>query len=74
MVFNGQLIHHFLLRQIPEEANASGICFCVLGKNVSFTQNEFNIITGLWPTKVTLEKDFEFTNDEDAVKVALALL
>ncbi|KAA0041799.1 Ulp1-like peptidase [Cucumis melo var. makuwa] len=68
MVFNDQLIYHFLLRQIPEEANANGICFSVLGKNVHFTQNEFNIITGLWPTKVTLEKDFEFTNDEDAVK------
>ncbi|TYK01664.1 Ulp1-like peptidase [Cucumis melo var. makuwa] len=29
MVFNGQLIHHFLLRQIPEEANADGIYFLV---------------------------------------------
>ncbi|KAA0059615.1 Ulp1-like peptidase [Cucumis melo var. makuwa] len=102
MVFNGQLIHHFLLRQIPKEANVNGICFSVLGKNVCFTPNEFNIITGLWPTRVTLEKDydnkclrtllfgsenkkiikcleleeifknFEFTNDEDAVKVTLA--
>ncbi|KAL0541303.1 hypothetical protein IC582_021345 [Cucumis melo] len=48
MVFNGQLIHHFLLRQIPEEANTNGICFSVLGKNVCFTQNVFNIITGFW--------------------------
>ncbi|KAL4038539.1 hypothetical protein IC575_002161 [Cucumis melo] len=102
MVFNGQLIHHFLLRQIPKEANVNGICFSVLGKNVCFTPNEFNIITRLWPTRVTLEKDydnkclrtllfgsenkkiikcleleeifknFEFTNDEDAVKVTLA--
>ncbi|KAA0066259.1 Ulp1-like peptidase [Cucumis melo var. makuwa] len=77
--------------------------FPVLGKNVHFTQNEFNIVIGLWPTRVTLEKDcdnkrlqtllfgsenkkiitcleleeifknFEFTNDEDAVKIALAL-
>ena len=92
-----------MLRQIPEEANANGIYFSVLGKNVCFTQNEFNIITGLWPTRVTLEKDydnkclqtllfgsknkkiitcleleeifknFEFTNDENAVKVALAI-
>ncbi|TYK23799.1 Ulp1-like peptidase [Cucumis melo var. makuwa] len=103
MVFNGQLIHHFLLRQIPEDGNADGICFSVLGKNVRFTQKEFNIITGLWPTKNPLEKDsdskrlesllfgsenkkritclefeeifknFEFTNDDDAVKVALAV-
>ncbi|KAL0546972.1 hypothetical protein IC582_016891 [Cucumis melo] len=50
MVFNGQLIHHFLLRQILEDGNADGICFSVLGKNVRFTQKEFNIITGLWPT------------------------
>ncbi|KAA0053108.1 Ulp1-like peptidase [Cucumis melo var. makuwa] len=103
MVFDGQLIHHFLLMQIPEEVNVNGICFPILGKNVCFTQNEFNIIIGLWPTRVTLEKDcdnkrlqtllfgsenkkiitcleleeifknFEFTNDEDAVKVVLAL-
>ncbi|KAA0047473.1 MuDRA-like transposase [Cucumis melo var. makuwa] len=33
MVFNDQLIHHFLLRQIPEDGNADGICFSVLGKN-----------------------------------------
>ncbi|KAA0041688.1 Ulp1-like peptidase [Cucumis melo var. makuwa] len=103
MVFNDQLIHHFLLRQIPEDGNADGICFSVLGKNVRFTQKEFNIITGLWPTNNPLEKDcdskrlqsllfisenkklitcleieeifknFEFTNDDDAVKVALAV-
>ncbi|KAA0048135.1 hypothetical protein IC582_001145 [Cucumis melo] len=103
MVFNGQLIHHFLLRQIPEDSNADGICFLVLGKNVCFTQKEFNIITGLWPTNITLEKDydnkclqsllfgsenkkvitcleiekifknFEFPNDDDAMKVALAV-
>ncbi|KAL0557256.1 hypothetical protein IC582_005782 [Cucumis melo] len=103
MVFNDQLIHHFLLRQIPEEANANCICFSILGKYVYFTLNEFKIITGLWPTSVTLEKDydnkhlqtllfgsenkkittcleleeifknFEFTNDEDTVKVALVL-
>ncbi|KAL0551374.1 hypothetical protein IC582_010460 [Cucumis melo] len=103
MVFNGQLIHHFLLRQIPEDGNADGICFSVLGKNVRFTQKEFNIITGLWPTNNPLKKDcdskrlqsllfgsenkklitcleieeifknFEFTNDDDAVKVALVV-
>ncbi|TYK21833.1 MuDRA-like transposase [Cucumis melo var. makuwa] len=57
MVFNGQLIHHFLLRQILEDGNADEICFSVLGKNARFTQKEFNIITGLWPTNTTLEKD-----------------
>ncbi|KAA0059250.1 Ulp1-like peptidase [Cucumis melo var. makuwa] len=103
MVFNGQLIHHFLLRQILEDGNADGIYFSVLRKNVCFTQKEFNIIIGLWPTNTTLEKDydnkrlqsllfgsekkklitcleieeifknFEFTNDDDAVKVALVV-
>ncbi|KAA0041848.1 Ulp1-like peptidase [Cucumis melo var. makuwa] len=88
---------------IPEDGNTDGLCFSVLGKNVRFTQKEFNIITGLWPTNTTLEKDcdnkrlqsllfrsenkklitcleiekifknFEFTNDDDAVKVALAV-
>ncbi|KAA0049479.1 Ulp1-like peptidase [Cucumis melo var. makuwa] len=101
MVFNDQLIHHFLLRQIPEDANADGICFSVLGNNVCFTPKKFNIITGLWPTNTTFEKDFdnkriqsllfgsenkklitcleiekifknfEFTNDDDAVKLRL---
>ncbi|KAL4011383.1 hypothetical protein IC575_028441 [Cucumis melo] len=72
-------------------------------KNVHFTQKEFNIITGLWPTNNPLEKDcdskrlqsllfrsenkklitcleieeifknFEFTNDDNVVKVALAV-
>ncbi|KAA0053152.1 Ulp1-like peptidase [Cucumis melo var. makuwa] len=100
----GNLIKDKLTKEhIPEEANANGIYFSILGKNVRFTQNEFNIITGLWSTRVTLEKDcdinrlqtllfgsenkkiikcleleeifknFEFTNDEDAMKVALAL-
>ncbi|KAL4026085.1 hypothetical protein IC575_014509 [Cucumis melo] len=103
IVFNGQLIHHFLLSKIPEEANTYRICFLVFGKNVRFTQKESNIIPRLWPTNVTLEKDydnkrlqsllfgsenkkiitcleveeifknFEFTNDYDAVKVALAV-
>ncbi|KAL0544220.1 hypothetical protein IC582_019333 [Cucumis melo] len=103
IVFNCQLIHHFLLRQIHEEANANGIYFSILGENVCFTQNEFNIITGLWPTNVTLDKNydnkclqnllfgsrnkkiitcleveevfknFDFTNDDDAMQVALAL-
>ncbi|KAA0059221.1 Ulp1-like peptidase [Cucumis melo var. makuwa] len=89
--------------QIPEDGNADGICFSVLGKNVCFTQEEFNIITRLWPTNTTLEKDYdnkclqsllfgsenkklitclkieeifkncEFTNDDNAVKVALAV-
>ena len=93
MVFNDQLINHFLLKQIPEEANINGICFSVLGENVCF----------LWPTNVTLDKNydnkhlqsllfrsqnkkiitcqevekvlkfFDFTNDDDAVKVILAL-
>ncbi|KAA0056384.1 Ulp1-like peptidase [Cucumis melo var. makuwa] len=105
---NNWLIHlatpkTHVLTQILEEANVNGICFSILGKNVRFTQNEFNIITGLWPTRVTLEKDcdnkrlktllfgsdnkkiitfleleeifknFEFTSDEDVVKIAVAL-
>ncbi|KAL0556283.1 hypothetical protein IC582_004795 [Cucumis melo] len=91
------------LLNIPKDGNADGICFSVLRKNVRFTQKEFNIITGLWPTNNPLEKDydskrlqslvfrsenkklitcleieeifknFEFTNDDDAVKVALAV-
>ncbi|KAA0037238.1 hypothetical protein IC582_013546 [Cucumis melo] len=59
MVFNDQLIHHFLLRQISEDGNADGIYFSVLGKNVRFTQKKFNIIIGLWPTNTTLEKDYD---------------
>ncbi|KAA0026309.1 Ulp1-like peptidase [Cucumis melo var. makuwa] len=44
---------------ISEKANADGICISVLGKNVRFTQKKFNIITGLWPTNITLEKDYD---------------
>ncbi|TYK05156.1 Ulp1-like peptidase [Cucumis melo var. makuwa] len=46
-----------LQMQILEDGNVDGICFSVLGKNVRFTQKEFNIITGLWPTNNPLEKD-----------------
>ncbi|KAL0549235.1 hypothetical protein IC582_013716 [Cucumis melo] len=103
MVFNDQLIHHFLPRKISEKASANGMYFSVLGQNICFTQKKFNIITSLRSTNVTLDKNYEnnrlqsllfgspnkktityleveevlknfdFTNDEDAVKVALAL-
>ncbi|KAA0044934.1 Ulp1-like peptidase [Cucumis melo var. makuwa] len=52
MVFNGQLIHHFLLRQILEDENKK-------------------LITCLEIEEIF--KNFEFTNDDDAVKVALAV-
>ena len=105
LVFNGQLFHHFLLREVREDSTDS-ISFNILGKKVTFTQEEFNLVTGLWPTEETVDRDtcgkrlrrlilgprdpndkkeklvkdvevaFEkirFTNDQDAVKVALAL-
>lgn len=99
--FNGQLIHHFLLRMVSDN-NPDVISFDILGKRVTFSQKEFNLITGCWPSMGSTDqceasgerlrlilgrpsgddtcKDVEdafvkcnFTNDEDAVKVALAL-
>ncbi|XP_038891583.1 uncharacterized protein LOC120080973 [Benincasa hispida] len=104
LVFNGQQLHHFLLREVVH-ANPDVISFYILRKKVTFSQDDFNFITWLWPTRKTVEREisgerlrelilgpndpnekhssckdveiafekFNFTNDEDAVKVALAL-
>ncbi|KAA0045940.1 Ulp1-like peptidase [Cucumis melo var. makuwa] len=73
MVFNGQLIHHFLLRQIPEDGNADGVCFSVLGKNVRFTQKEFNIITRCGLMKYSQLQKNIFDNKNIVVKPKLKL-
>ncbi|XP_038896486.1 uncharacterized protein LOC120084734 [Benincasa hispida] len=99
LVFNGQLLHHILLREVAD-ANPDIISFNILGK-----KDDFNLITRLWLTRETLEREtngerlreliirlkdpnekdssckdvvtafkkFNFTNDEDVVKIALAL-
>lgn len=36
LVFNGQLFHHFLLREMREDS-ADSISFNILGKKVTFT-------------------------------------
>ncbi|XP_038903777.1 uncharacterized protein LOC120090280 [Benincasa hispida] len=104
LVFNGQLFHYFLLREVTD-ANPDITSFNILGKKVTFSQDEFNSITGLWSTKEIVKREtsseslrqlilrlknpndkdiyckdvenafekFTFTNDEDVVKVALAL-
>lgn len=43
MVYNDQLFHHFL--------------FGILGKNVTFTPKEFNLLIGLWSADVTIQRD-----------------
>ncbi|WP_217833200.1 DUF1985 domain-containing protein, partial [Picosynechococcus sp. PCC 7002] len=105
LVFNGQLFHHFLLREVREDST-NAISFNILGKKVTFTQYDFNLVTRLWSMEETVDRDtcgerlrrlilgprdpndkkeklvkdvevaFEktiFTNDQDAVKVGLAL-
>ncbi|XP_038896280.1 uncharacterized protein LOC120084553 [Benincasa hispida] len=104
LVFNGQLLHHFLSREVVD-ANPDIISFNIIRKKVTFSYEDFNLITGLWPTKETVEREtsgervrelilgpknpnrkdssckdveiafenFNFTNDQDAVKVALTL-
>ncbi|XP_038904356.1 uncharacterized protein LOC120090711 [Benincasa hispida] len=56
IVFNGQLLHHFLLREVAD-ANPDVITFNILGKKVTFSQEDFNLITGLWPTRETIERE-----------------
>lgn len=56
LVFNGQLFHHFLLREVRDES-ADYISFNILEKKVTFTQKDFNLITGLWPTEETVKRD-----------------
>ena len=56
LVFNGQLFHHFLLREVREDST-NVISFNILGKKVTFTQEDFNLVTGLWPTEETVDRD-----------------
>ena len=58
MDFNGQLIHHFLLREIPEERGPLKMCFSILGKKV-FIQREFNMVAGLWRICVIVDEDYD---------------
>ncbi|KAA0067111.1 Ulp1-like peptidase [Cucumis melo var. makuwa] len=62
MVLNSQLIHHFLLRKIM-----------IISAYKAFYSNQKTrkIITCLEVEEIF--KNFEFTNDHDAVKVALAI-
>ncbi|XP_038904532.1 uncharacterized protein LOC120090911 [Benincasa hispida] len=55
LVFNRQLLHHFLLREVVD-ANLDFISFNILGKKVIFSQEDFNLIIGLWSTKETVER------------------
>ncbi|KAA0067061.1 Ulp1-like peptidase [Cucumis melo var. makuwa] len=66
MVLNVQLIHHFLLR-VTLEKN----CDNKRLQNLLFGSANKKIITCLELEEIF--KNFEFTNDKDAVKVALAL-
>lgn len=43
IIFNGQLIHYFLLREVNER-RPDVIGFDILGKKVSFSQREFDLI------------------------------
>lgn len=45
-MFNGQLIHYFLLREV-NEIRTDVMSFNILGKKVSFGQREFELIIGL---------------------------
>lgn len=60
IVFNGQLIHHFLFREIRDD-DKDVISFNILGKKVTFTLENFNLITRLWPIEERIERD---TNKE----------
>lgn len=55
LVFNSQFVHHSLLRQVADE-NSNVVSFNIIRKKVTFTENDFNLITKLWPTEERLER------------------
>ncbi|XP_038895862.1 uncharacterized protein LOC120084030 [Benincasa hispida] len=86
LVFNGQLLHHFLLRGVTN-VNPDVISFNILGEKGNSRKRKNGerlreLILGLKDpnekdssckdVETTFEK-FNFTNDEDVVNVALAL-
>ncbi|TYK15320.1 Ulp1-like peptidase [Cucumis melo var. makuwa] len=81
MVFNDQLIDHFLLRKISEEPNTSGLwpTNVTLDKALD-NKHLHSLLFDSQPKKITtcldveeVFKNFLFIEDDDSVKVALAL-
>lgn len=60
IIFNGQLIHYFLLREV-NESRPDVISFDILGKKVSFSQREFDLITGLRHRRRHVKSDVRST-------------
>lgn len=56
MVINDRLFHHSLSREVSDE-RSDIISFEILGKKVTFTQEDFNLVTSLWLTGVMVQKD-----------------
>ncbi|XP_038896477.1 uncharacterized protein LOC120084730 [Benincasa hispida] len=89
LVFNGQLLHHFLLREVAD-ANPDVISFNILGKKPTretveretsgerlreliLGPNDPNEKDSSCKDVETAFDKFNFTNDEDAVKIAFSL-
>ena len=61
-MFNGQLLHHFLLWEVRDE-NPDSINFNILEKKETFTQEYFDLIIRLWPTEEIIERDTKLCKD-----------
>ncbi|KAA0066584.1 Ulp1-like peptidase [Cucumis melo var. makuwa] len=81
MVFNDQLIDHFLLRKIPEEPNTSGLWPTNVTLDKALDNKHLqSLLFDSQPKKITtcldveeVFKNFSFIEDDDSVKVVLAL-
>ncbi|XP_022154873.1 uncharacterized protein LOC111022026 [Momordica charantia] len=74
MMFCSGVVHHFLSREVVGSSDDS-MSFLIGGNVLTFSKDQFMLITGLWrlPEFVEVYKQTDFEDDEDAVKVTLIL-
>ncbi|XP_038889074.1 uncharacterized protein LOC120078848 [Benincasa hispida] len=66
MVFNNQIIHHMLLREV-KRTRADSISFSVGGNIVTFSNDDFLSMTGLWRSPMRVDR-YEQSSYELAIK------
>ncbi|XP_038887193.1 uncharacterized protein LOC120077380 [Benincasa hispida] len=56
MVFNNPIIHHILLREV-KRTRSDSMSFSVCGKIVTFSKDDFLLMTGLWQSLTQVDQN-----------------
>ncbi|XP_038896598.1 uncharacterized protein LOC120084856 [Benincasa hispida] len=62
LVFNNPLIHHMLLREL-KKPGIDSISFFVRGKIITFSNDDFLLITGLWRSHTRVRRSEESSQE-----------